>query len=69
KVLSMIMAGSFESTTIPRRSRNRADFFLVRQINEKVDQLTKLVASRDNKAFELMSTLEEIRGLILDLTH
>ena len=69
KVLSMIMADSFESSTIPRRRRDKADFFIVRQINEKVDQLTKLVASRDNRAFELMSTIEEIRGLLCDLTH
>ena len=69
KLLKLIMSEGFESTTIPRRRRDRADFFIIKQINEKVDLLTKKVASHDNKAFDLMSTIEEIRGLIFDLIH
>ena len=69
KVLKLIMSESFESATIQRRRRDRADFFIVRQINEKVDLLTRKVASHDNKAFDLMSSIEEIRGLLFDLMH
>jgi uncharacterized protein YaaR (DUF327 family) len=42
---------------------------IVNRINEKVDELSRSLASSDNKAFALMKTLEEIRGLLCDLVH
>ena len=69
KVLKMIMTDSFQCATVPRRRRDRADFLIVKTINEKVDALAKTLASPGNKAFALMGTIEEIRGLLLDLMH
>ena len=69
KILKLIMSDSFQCATVPRRRRDRADFLIVKTINEKVEQLAKTLASSENKAFALMGTIEEIRGLILDLTH
>jgi uncharacterized protein len=69
KLLRLIMDESFKTEIIPRGRRNRADFLIVNRINEKVDELSRSLASSDNKAFALMKTLEEIRGLLCDLVH
>jgi hypothetical protein len=69
KILKLIMADGFQCSTVPRRRKDRADFLIVKTINEKVDILAKTLASPENKAFALMGTIEEIRGLLLDLTH
>jgi uncharacterized protein YaaR (DUF327 family) len=67
KILKTLVSDSYRSKVIERRSRNRADFLIINQINEKVDSIAKMLVSKDNKAFSLMKTMEEIRGLIYDL--
>ena len=67
KILKTLVSDSYRSKVIERRSRNRADFLIINQINEKVDSIAKMLVSKENKAFSLMKTMEEIRGLIYDL--
>jgi uncharacterized protein len=69
KLLRLIMDESFKTEMIQRKRRDKADFQIVNRINEKVDDLARSLASSDNKAFALMKTLEEIRGLLCDLVH
>jgi uncharacterized protein YaaR (DUF327 family) len=67
KILKTLVSDSYQTKIIDRRSRNRADYLIINQINEKIDSLAKILVSPDNKAFSLMKTMEEIRGLIYDL--
>ena len=69
KVLKHLLDDSYEKVTIPRRRRDKADYVIINIINEKVESLAKTLATTQNKAFALMKTLEEIRGLICDLKH
>ena len=66
KILSLISSDAFEHHTLKRRSRNRADFLIVKKVNEKLLELTKKISS-GNRAFDLFRELDEIRGLVLDL--
>lgn len=67
KIMKELVSDSYQTKIIDRRSRNRADYLIINQINEKIDSLAKILVSSDNKAFSLMKTMEEIRGLIYDL--
>jgi len=42
------------------------DFAIVEEIDSKLLALSEAV-TRNNKAFDLLKTVEEIRGLLLDL--
>jgi uncharacterized protein YaaR (DUF327 family) len=69
KILKSILEESIETRTVKRfRRDNRADFTVAQIINQKLLELTREVTG-GNPAFRLMKTMEEIRGLILDLTH
>ena len=72
RVLKMLSDGNYQSEKLrrPRRGNiQREPYLIIKKINEKVDDLARALVSRDNKAFALMRTLEEIRGLILDLRN
>lgn len=69
KILKLVMDQSFEPVMIQRRRRDRADYLVVNTINGKVEELFRALASPDNKAYSLMKTLEEIRGLLCDLVY
>jgi len=69
KILKHLLDDSYEKVTIPRRRRDKADYVIINIINDKVESLAKTLATTQNKAFALMKTLEEIRGLICDLKH
>lgn len=42
-------------------------FITVEKINEKLEQLTKFVLEKQNENINLLATLDEIRGLLVDL--
>ncbi len=42
-------------------------FITVEKINEKLEQLTKFILEKQNKNINLLATLDEIRGLLVDL--
>lgn len=70
EILKMITDNGMETQVLRRRrSLNKADFVIIKQIDDKLHSLTKMISGPDNKAFSLMKQLEEIRGLILDLSY
>lgn len=66
KILSMVLDDAMETKTLKRYRKDRSDFTIVDKINEKLMEISEAVI-RNNKAFNLLKTIEEIRGLILDL--
>lgn len=68
KILSMILDEAFEEKTFKTRRKNWGDYTIVEKINAKLLELTTAI-TRSNKAFDLMKTVEEIRGLLLDLVY
>lgn len=73
KILKILSSNNYQFETLKRYQRGntppKQPFLIIKKINEKVDELARILVSSDNKAFALMRTVEEIRGLILDLTH
>ena len=65
-ILKMIMDESFSTVTLKRMRRDRADYTIVQKINTRLDEITSAI-TKNNRAFDLMKTIEEIRGLLLDL--
>jgi uncharacterized protein YaaR (DUF327 family) len=68
KILKSILEESIETKSVKRLRRDKADFTVAQIINQKLLELTREVTD-GNPAFRLMKTMEEIRGLILDLMH
>ena len=69
KILKMILDDSIVVHTIKRRRRdNRADWTVAEVINGKLLEISEAL-TRGNTAFNTMKTMEEIRGLLLDLMH
>ncbi len=70
EILAYIMKNSMETATLQRkRSSRKADFLIIKEIDQKLLELTKTITGNGNKAFNLLKTIEEIRGLIFDLTY
>jgi uncharacterized protein YaaR (DUF327 family) len=65
KILKIIIDEGFDTAEFKRRRRDRADFRVITDINMKLAQITEAVV-KSNKAFNLLKSVEEIRGLILD---
>ncbi len=69
KILKTIQEESLKTKTFKRpRSSNKEDFTIIEKINGKLLDLSSSITKR-NDAFNLMKTLEEIRGLIFDLQY
>lgn len=68
KILKTIVDEGFTSKTFTRKKRNRADFTTYEIINAKLVDLTNAI-TKQNKAFNLLKSIEEIRGLILDMLY
>ncbi len=68
KILKLVSEGSFETRTLKRTRRDRADFTVVEIVNKKLLELSQAV-TKGNKAFNFMKTIEEIRGLVFDLVY
>jgi uncharacterized protein YaaR (DUF327 family) len=68
KLLKMIIEEGFETVNLKRQRRDKADFTVISHINSKLAEIQQAV-TRDDKAFNLMKTIEEIRGLIFDLKY
>lgn len=67
KILKIIMDEGFETTSLKKKRRDKADHLIVNEINQKLTDMTDAVF-KSNKAFNLLKTIEEVRGLILDLS-
>jgi len=67
KILKMVMDEGFSTHVLKRSRSGKADFVIIEKINEKLDEITRRVSS--SSAFSLLKSIEEIRGLILDLLY
>ncbi|MFW5770693.1 MAG: DUF327 family protein [Spirochaetota bacterium] len=68
-IMKMLLDSDTSVETLQRRRRDRADFVIVDKINDRLDLIATTLTQKSNKAFNLLKTIEEIRGLLLDLRH
>lgn len=68
KIIKSILDEGLREKTLKRKKKNWGDFVIIEKINTKILELTDAV-TKQNKAFNLLKTIEEIRGLILDLVY
>jgi uncharacterized protein YaaR (DUF327 family) len=68
KIIKSILDESLREKSIKRKKKNWGDFVIIEKINTKLLELTDSITKK-NKAFNLLKTIEEIRGLILDLVY
>jgi len=68
KIIKSILDEGLREKTLKRKKKNWGDFVIIEKINTKILELTNAVI-KQNKAFNLLKTIEEIRGLILDLVY
>jgi uncharacterized protein YaaR (DUF327 family) len=69
KILKKILNEGYETLKLKRLRKDKADFIIVNKINDKLFEIAREITSRNNKAFNLLKTIEEIRGLIFDLLY
>jgi len=68
-ILKMLLDSDTSVETLQRRRRDRADFVIIDKINDRLDRIASTISQKNNKAFNLLKTIEEIRGLLIDLRH
>jgi uncharacterized protein YaaR (DUF327 family) len=68
KIIKQILAEGLQEKTLKRKKKNWGDYVIIEKINMKILDLTTAI-TKQNKAFNLLKTIEEIRGLILDLVY
>ncbi|MCX8124102.1 MAG: YaaR family protein [Spirochaetes bacterium] len=68
KILKILVSDEYVVNILQRKRRDRADFVIIQQIQNKLEEITKAYIT-NNKAFDMLKTFDEIRGLILDLIH
>jgi uncharacterized protein YaaR (DUF327 family) len=68
KLIKSILNEGLRQKTLKRKKKDWGDYVIIEKINEKLLELTEGI-TRQNKAFNLLKTIEEIRGLILDLVY
>jgi uncharacterized protein YaaR (DUF327 family) len=68
KIMTQIIAEGLQEKTLKRTKKNWGDYVIIEKINTKLLDLTNAI-TKQNKAFNLLKTIEEIRGLILDLVY
>ncbi len=72
KILKMILENAFESRKLELTGREkrmgRAEKTVIDKIDENLIKLSQMM-TRSNDAFNLLKTIEEIRGLIFDLVY
>lgn len=68
KIIKQILAEGLQEKTLKRNKKNWGDYVIIEKINTRLLDLTDAI-TRQNKAFNLLKTIEEIRGLILDLVY
>ena len=66
KILRYISDEGFSIKTMKPTRRHGLELRIVQDINQKLLEIKEAITS-SNKAFNLMKSIEEIRGLILDL--
>ncbi|OHD65891.1 MAG: hypothetical protein A2176_03525 [Spirochaetes bacterium RBG_13_51_14] len=68
KIIKSVLDEGLQEKTMKRKKKNWGDFVIIEKINDKILAITDAI-TKHNKAFDLLKTMEEIRGLILDLVY
>ena len=68
KVLKCAMNESLEIKNLKRSRSNMADHTIVLKISNKLQEISDAVM-KSNKAFDLFRAIEDVRGLLLDLSY
>ncbi len=69
KILKTILEEGIETKKLKRMRKDRADYIVVDKINMKLIEIVDQITNKNNKAFNLLKSIEEIRGLIFDLIY
>jgi uncharacterized protein YaaR (DUF327 family) len=69
KILKKILDEGYETSKLRRLRRDKADFVIVNKINSRLFDIAKEITNKKNMAFNLLKTIEEIRGLVFDLLY
>ncbi|HPJ37125.1 MAG TPA: DUF327 family protein [Spirochaetota bacterium] len=67
KILKTVFDETFRIKVLKRPKPGRADYVIVQRINDKLEALAAMVAN--SSGFTILKSIEEIRGLVLDLVH
>jgi len=68
KILKSIIENGYQTRTIKRSRKDRADFTVISEIDERLEKISAAI-TKSSTAFNLLKTVEEIRGLIFDLVY
>jgi uncharacterized protein YaaR (DUF327 family) len=72
RILKMILDNGFETRKLDLSNREkrmgRAEKIIIKKIDENLIKLSQMI-TRSSDAFDLLKTIEEIRGLIFDLVY
>ena len=68
KIIKSILSEGLREKVLKRKKKNWGDMVVIEKIDAKLLEITGAI-TRQNKAFNLLKTMEEIRGLILDLMY
>lgn len=67
-IIKSLLDDGLKEKTLKRKKKNWGDFVIIEKINARLLELTEAI-TKGNRAFNLLKTMEEIRGLVLDLVY
>lgn len=67
EILKLVLDEAFTTQKLKKMKKNKADFIIVKEIDNHLIDISFNITSGSNKAFSLLKKIEEIRGLLLDL--
>ncbi len=67
KIIKTIVDEGFKTQTFKRSRDTKADFVIIKTINDKLTEISEKIVR--SSGFNLLKTIEEIRGLIFDLIY
>jgi uncharacterized protein YaaR (DUF327 family) len=67
-IIKSILDEGLREKVLKRKKKNWGDFVIIEKINEKLLEVTDAI-TKQNKAFNLLKTIEDIRGLVMDLIY
>jgi uncharacterized protein len=69
KILKKILEEGYETLKLKRLRKDKADFIIINKINSGLFEIANNITNKNNKAFNLLKKIEEVRGLIFDLLY
>lgn len=67
EILKLVLDEAYTTQKLKKLKKNKADYVIVKEIDKKLIEISFNITSKDNKAFNFLKKIEEIRGLLLDL--